>query len=346
MLLPDNGSVPARRVGVKNRIPGSPQNHYHLTQRKGRAPGGETQDQGGDRRMKRSIIVCCALTLGCVGNVLASAPQSLTQKEKAAAAAAAKAAADARIEAAQLSRAQDRAVASYKRYQARAAAEAKLKHDKAKTVQARADEKAKQEANALANAYDRALASHKQHVSRGLAVDKLAAEKAAASAAQAAKRAKQEAAALAAAQDRVVAYYRRSIGKDAGPALAVKRIEKLACFSGIKDRHARIGVQLVDGKIDYFAYYSKWKPRTCSIEAERNGPYARWEDNGATSTIFLVDDKGSLTIDRKGGAFRFVFHDVDRMRYCGMSGKINGSLTVVRGKSTCVVEGVMDGHEG
>jgi hypothetical protein len=185
-------------------------------------------------------------------------------------------------------------------------------------------------------------------VSRRLAAEKLAQEKAAAATSRKAKLAHQEAAALAAAQDRVVAYYRRSLGiHHAGPTLAVKRIEKLACFSGIKDRHARIGVQLVDGKIDYFAYYSKWKPRTCSIEAERNGPYARWEDNGATSTVTLVDDKGFFTIDRKGGgAFRFVFHDIDRMRYCGMSGKINGSLTVVRGKSTCIIEGVMDGHEG
>jgi hypothetical protein len=297
--------------------------------------------------MKRSFIVCCALTLGCVGNVLASAPKSLTQKEiKAASAAAAKAAADARAEAAALSRAQDRAVASYRRHQAGTAAEAKREKAKSEAAHTKAAENAKREAQALARAHERAVASHKQHVSRRLAAEKVAQEKAAAAASRTATIAKQEAAALAAAQDRVVAYYRRSIGKDAGPALAVRRIEKLACFSGVKDRHARIGVQLVDGKIDYFAYYSKWKPRTCSIEAERNGPYARWEDNGATSTVFLVDDKGSLTIDRKGGAFRFVFHDVDRMRYCGMSGKINGSLTVVRGKSTCVVEGVMDGHEG
>ena len=33
------------------------------------------------------------------------------------------------------------------------------------------------------------------------------------------------------------------------------------------------------------------------------------------------------------------FRDIDRMRYCGMDGKINGSLTVVRGrKTTCTVD--------
>lgn len=157
-----------------------------------------------------------------------------------------------------------------------------------------------------------------------------------------------DAKALMRAQDRAVANYKRSlaIGRDTVAAGAVKRIEKLACFTGIQDRHARIGVQLVDGKVDYFAYYSKWKPRTCSIAAERNGPYSHWEDKGGILKVTLVDDKGAFTIDRKGGAFHFVFQNIDRMRYCGMSGKINGSLTVVRGKATCVVEGVMDGHDG
>jgi len=298
--------------------------------------------------MKRPIIVCCALALCGAGTAIASAPEPRAKEaNKITSAVSTKAAAKARIEAVALSRAQDRAVASHKRYQAQASVAAKKNQAKAASVQAKAAQKAKQEAQALARAHDRALASHRNHVSRRVAAEKVAQKKAAAAASRAAKLAKQETAAVAAAQDRVVAYYRRSLGlDDPKPAMAVRRIEKLACFTGIQDRHARIGVQLVDGKIDYFAYYSKWKPRTCSIEAERNGPYSRWEDAGTTSKVILVDDKGTLTIDRKGGAFRFVFHDIDRMRYCGMSGKINGSLTVVRGKKTCVVEGVMDGHEG
>ena len=298
--------------------------------------------------MKRPIIVCCALALCSVGTASASAPESLSKKAvKTASAASAKAASDAKIQAAALSRAQDRAVASYKRYQARMAAQTRREQGMAEAARAKAEQRAKEEARALARAYDRAAASHKQYVSRRAAAEKVAREKAAATASRMAKLAKQDAALLAAAQDRVVAYYRRSLGKGGtGPAMAMKRIEKLVCFTGVEDRHARIGVQLVDGKIDYFAYYSKWKPRTCSIAAERNGPYSRWEDNGTTSNVTLVDDKGSFTIDRKGGAFKFIFHDIDRMRYCGMSGKINGSLTVVRGKTTCIVEGIMDGHEG
>jgi len=46
--------------------------------------------------------------------------------------------------------------------------------------------------------------------------------------------------------------------------------ETLACRNGTEDRHARIGVVLVGGKTDSFAYYSKWKPRTCSIYLQRN----------------------------------------------------------------------------
>ena len=38
--------------------------------------------------------------------------------------------------------------------------------------------------------------------------------------------------------------------------------EMLACRLGTEDRHARIAVVLVGGKMNEFAYYSKWKPRT------------------------------------------------------------------------------------
>ncbi|MDH5537102.1 MAG: hypothetical protein OEZ08_16250, partial [Betaproteobacteria bacterium] len=38
----------------------------------------------------------------------------------------------------------------------------------------------------------------------------------------------------------------------------------------------------------------------------------------------------------------FLFRNVDRMFYCGMEGKITGTLTVIRGEQECVLEGVMD----
>ena len=316
--------------------------------------------------MKRSIIVCCALAMSGAGLAIASVPSKSAGKEKIAtmAAASVRALANGGNEAAPIGRAQDRAVSNYKRNERRRAAAAKRERAKAAKANAVERELAKaaaaaagadtktgagreREARALARAQDHAVASYKRNEKRRAAEAKREEAKMAAAVAKAAERARQEVQALARAQDRVVAYYKRSLGIGTDTvAKAVKRIEKLACFTGVQDRHARIGVQLVNGKVDYFAYYSKWKPRTCSIAAERNGPYSHWEERGGTLKVTLVDDKGAFTIDHKGGTYRFVFRNIDRMRYCGMSGKINGSLTVVRGKSSCVVQGVMDGPEG
>lgn len=160
---------------------------------------------------------------------------------------------------------------------------------------------------------------------------------AAAAKAKAAAEAKKAAAALARAQDRVVAHYK---------GVPLTRVERLSCVTGDEDRHARIGVELVNDKVNYFAFYSKWKPRACSIEVRRGGPYSRWEDRGSASSITLVDGKGLLVVDGKSGRYRIDFRGIDRERYCGMDGKINGSLTILRGRRACLVEGVMDGHAG
>jgi len=169
--------------------------------------------------------------------------------------------------------------------------------------------------------------------------------RAAAAKAKAAREAKREARALSKAQDRAVANYKRNHMPHPAPRV-VHRLEKLACKTGTEDRQARIGIEVFRGKVNYFAYYSKWKPRTCSIDVRRGDAYSRWEDHGATSKVTLVDDKGIFLINGKKGRYRFVFRNVDRMRYCGMDGKINGSLTIIRGKSKCVLHGVMDGHAG
>lgn len=155
-----------------------------------------------------------------------------------------------------------------------------------------------------------------------------------------------ETAAPAMAQDDAAADDRGNLGSPLpdAPVQGGGRREQLTCFTGNEDRHARIGVELVNERVTYFAYYSKWRPRTCSIEAGRGDSRVRWTDNGAYHTVTLPGQRGKLRIERKGGAYRFVFVDVDRVRYCGMQGKINGSLTVMRGNSTCVVQGIMDGH--
>ena len=124
------------------------------------------------------------------------------------------------------------------------------------------------------------------------------------------------------------------------PALRGKR-EILTCRDGTEDRHARIAVVLVGGKTDSFAYYSKWKPRTCSIYLQRSrDPYSRWIDKGTVTNVNL--ERGLFLIEHRKDEYRFVFRDVDRERYCGMDGTINGSLTIRKGKERCELTGIME----
>lgn len=144
--------------------------------------------------------------------------------------------------------------------------------------------------------------------------------------------------ALAAAATTTVAAEKKQPKKQA----ASKKVERLACMLGTEDRHARIAVELKGGSVDNFAYYSKWKPRTCSVHIARGDPYSKWQDYGAHTTV--VTENGTFLIEHARTEIQFMFRDVDRMFYCGMEGKIRGSLTVKRGKRECVLEGVMDEH--
>jgi hypothetical protein len=117
--------------------------------------------------------------------------------------------------------------------------------------------------------------------------------------------------------------------------------ETLTCRLGTEDRHARIAVVLVGGRTDSFAYYSKWKPRTCSIHLERHrDAYSRWSDNGNTTSVNL--ERGVFLIEHGKGEYRFVFRGIDRERYCGMDGTINGTLTIRKGSERCELAGIMD----
>jgi hypothetical protein len=121
---------------------------------------------------------------------------------------------------------------------------------------------------------------------------------------------------------------------------APKKLERLACMLGTEDRHARIAVELKGGAVDSFAYYSKWKPRTCSVHVVRGDAYSKWQDYGNHTTV--TTENGTFLIENARREVQFLFRDVDRMFYCGMVGKIRGSLTVKRGKRECALEGVMD----
>ncbi len=123
------------------------------------------------------------------------------------------------------------------------------------------------------------------------------------------------------------------------------KVEKLACKLGTEDHHARIAVELQDGKVNRFAYYSKWKPRTCSLEVKRDDAYSKWEDTGNVTVVTLFEDNGAFLIDHERNHYHFIFRTIDRMRYCGMEGKMSGSLTIFRGKPQCQLTGLMDRGE-
>jgi hypothetical protein len=125
-----------------------------------------------------------------------------------------------------------------------------------------------------------------------------------------------------------------------GKRMMHHKSEKLACRLGTEDRHARIAVEVVDGAIRNFAYYSKWKPRTCSVYIERGDAYSKWQDAGRLTTV--TTEWGSFLIENRSKDVHFIFRNVDRVRYCGMEGSITGSLTVTRGMPQCALQGVMD----
>ncbi len=120
------------------------------------------------------------------------------------------------------------------------------------------------------------------------------------------------------------------------------KLEKLTCKLGTEDRHARIAVELIGGRTKSIAYYSKWKPRTCSVHIVRDDAYSKWEDTGHVTIVTLKEEKGAFLIDHEKQFVKFLFRDIDRERFCGMPGKITGSLTVTRGRDQCELEGVMD----
>lgn len=118
-------------------------------------------------------------------------------------------------------------------------------------------------------------------------------------------------------------------------------VEKYDCKIGTEDQHARIAVLAQGGEVQSVAYYSKWKPRTCSVHLQRGDAYSRWKDTGDATTI--TTEFGDFLIQASRTEYQLFFREVDRMHYCGMMGKLNGSMTITRGpKRQCSVVGIMD----
>ncbi len=119
-------------------------------------------------------------------------------------------------------------------------------------------------------------------------------------------------------------------------------LERIDCKHGVEDLHARMAFEARGGQIANFAYYSKWKPRTCAFDFARNSPGTKWRltRDGATR---VHTPEGRFLIRTRSDAYVFEFEQVQRGRFCGMPGEINGSMTITRGrKNACTVSGILD----
>jgi hypothetical protein len=118
-------------------------------------------------------------------------------------------------------------------------------------------------------------------------------------------------------------------------------MEKFTCRTGPNDEQARLIVEVVKSRPMEFAYYSRLGTRVCSIHGRRGDAYTKWEDDGHGSTAVRLLT-GSAQLEYKPGHFLIKFAEVDRMRYCGMDGELNGSVEVSKGKSECGLDGVFN----
>ena len=123
-------------------------------------------------------------------------------------------------------------------------------------------------------------------------------------------------------------------------------IEQIDCTSGVDELHARMALEAIGGQISSFAYYSKWKPRTCSLDIQRDDPETKWRLTAEGDTRVQTPN-GNFLIRTLSDAYVFEFQDVQRQRFCGMLGYTNGTMTIERTSSNrdCSVEGLLDRDE-
>ena len=126
-------------------------------------------------------------------------------------------------------------------------------------------------------------------------------------------------------------------------SLARGKVEQIDCLSGQEALHARIALEAVGGQITSFAYYSRWQFYTCSIHLEVRDPRVRWRKtvDGATR---VQTPQGSFVIHTDPETYVVEFQNVQRMKFCGMFGAINGTMTVLRNARPprCTAAGILD----
>jgi hypothetical protein len=130
------------------------------------------------------------------------------------------------------------------------------------------------------------------------------------------------------------------------PAGLPSEVERFDCTSGTPNWHARIAFEARGGQVLGFAYYSVWKPRTCSIHLMRDTSGSTWLA-APDGTDHVDTPHGRFVIRRSADAYVFEFQNVQRGKFCGMPGEINGTMMIKRdpAKLHCSVVGIMDTND-
>ena len=123
-------------------------------------------------------------------------------------------------------------------------------------------------------------------------------------------------------------------------------IERFDCTSGTPNWHARIAFEARSGQVLGFAYYSVWKPRTCSIHLTRDASGSTWFA-APDGTDHVDTPHGRFVIRTSTDAYVFEFQNVQRGKFCGMPGEINGTMMIKRdpAKLHCSAVGIMDTND-
>ena len=120
-------------------------------------------------------------------------------------------------------------------------------------------------------------------------------------------------------------------------------LERIDCLNGREHLHARMALEARGGQITSFAYYSRWQFYTCSIALDHRDPKVRWRRTADGATR-VQTPQGSFVIHADAKSYVFQFQNVQRMKFCGMFGEINGTMTIQRKSSPprCAAAGILD----
>jgi hypothetical protein len=120
-------------------------------------------------------------------------------------------------------------------------------------------------------------------------------------------------------------------------------IEQIDCLNGLENLHARMSLEARGGQITSFAYYSRWQFYTCSIVLDQRDPKTRWRRTSQGATR-VQTPQGSFVIHADPESYVFEFQNVQRAKFCGMYGSINGTMTILRNAAPprCTVAGILE----